>query len=164
VRSWFVGLFAVVAILGAVVAPRAAATTDTPIGRIGDTLRVEDGNAIADVTLISVLPSDIPPGFGYPPRWPRQEVWRAQIAVTAVQVPNPYTMAQKFSFHGVTLTGDSYNPRSNDAPDALQYTLLGARQGATVAGGVWWDVYRDLVSSVVLIDAKTGYHLAQWDL
>jgi hypothetical protein len=33
-----------------------------------------------------------------------------------------------------------------------------------VAGGIWWDVYRDLVSDMVLLDAKTGYHLAQWDL
>jgi hypothetical protein len=164
VRTWFAGLFAVVVILGSVVAPCAAANTDTPIGRLGDTLRVQHGNIVADVTVISVLPSDVPGGFGYPPRWPRQEVWRANIAVTAVQVPNQYTMGQKFSFHGVTLTGDSYNPRSTDAPDALQYALLGARQGATVAGGVWWDVYRDLVSSVVLLDAKTGYHLAQWDL
>ena len=162
-RRWFVGLFAAVAVLGTLLAPGAAAT-DAPIGRIGDTLRVQDGNIIADVTLISVLPSDVPDGFGYPPRWPRQEVWRAQIAVTAVQVPNQYMLAQRFVFHGVTQTGDSYNPRNSDAPDALQYALLGAPQGATVAGGVWWDVYRDLVSNVVLIDSKTGYHLAQWNL
>jgi hypothetical protein len=29
---------------------------------------------------------------------------------------------------------------------------------------VWWDCYRDLVSNVVLIDKKTGYHLAQWNV
>jgi hypothetical protein len=29
---------------------------------------------------------------------------------------------------------------------------------------VWWDVYRDLVTNVVLLDKVTGYHLAQWNL
>jgi Domain of unknown function (DUF1942) len=164
-RRWFVGLFAVMVVVGALVAPPASAG-DTPIGHLGDTLRVTDadGNIVADVTVVNVLPSDIPPGWGYPPRWPRQEVWRAQIAVTAVSVPAPYSMSSRFAFRGVTQTGDAYVARNNDAPDALQAALLRAPQGSTVAGGIWWDVYRDLVSNVVLIDAKTGYHLAQWDL
>jgi hypothetical protein len=29
---------------------------------------------------------------------------------------------------------------------------------------VFWDCYRDLVSTVVLINPRTGEHLAQWDL
>ena len=61
------------------------------------------------------------------------------------------------SFRGVTQTGDQYVPRNTDAPDALQYALLNAPRGATVSGGVWWDCYRDLVTNVVLIDAKTGF-------
>ena len=162
-RRWLVGFFSVMVFAAAFVAPSASAG-DAPIGRLGDTLRVTDGTIVADVTVVNVLPTDIPPGWGYPPRWPRSEVWRAQIAVTAVAVPSAHSMASKFAFHGITETGDSYVARNTDAPDALQYALLNAPQGSTVAGGVWWDCYRDLVSNVVLIDAKTGYHLAQWNL
>jgi len=164
-RRWFVGLFSVMVVAGALVAPRAAAS-DTPIGHLGDTLRVNDlqGRIVADVTVANVLPADIPPGWGYPPRWPRQEVWRAQITVTAVNVPSPSAMATRFAFRGVTQTGDSYIARNNDAPDTLQTALLRAPQGSTVSGGIWWDVYRDLVSNVVLTDVATGYRLAQWNL
>ena len=45
-------------------APRAWAG-DAPIGHIGDTLRVDTGTYIADVTVSSVAPCDPPPGFGY---------------------------------------------------------------------------------------------------
>lgn len=162
-RRWFAGLLAALGVAATLAVPTASAG-DSPIGRLGDTLRVTDGKIVADVTVVNVLPSDIPPGFGYPPRWPRQEVWRAQVIVTAVSVPAPYSMGTKFDFHGNTQTGDSYLPRNTDAPDALQYSLLNVRQGATVSGGVWWDVYRDLVSNVVLIDKKSGAHLAQWNL
>jgi len=137
---------------------------NAPIGRIGDTLRVQNGDLFADVTVVSVTPSAIPPGWGYPPRPPREQVWRANIVVQAVQVPNPYAMAVSFQFRGVTLTGDAYEPRNTDAPDDLRAALQNAPQGSTVAGAVFWDCYRDLVNHVVLIDKKTGYHLAQWDL
>lgn len=162
-RRWFLGLFVVMVVAGALVAPPASAG-ETPIGRLGDTLRVEAGNIVADVTVNSVVPSDIPPGWGYPPRWPRSQVYRAQITVTAVETPTPASMSSRLSFRGVTQTGDQYVPRSTDAPDALQYALLNAPQGATVSGGVWWDCYRDLVSNVVLTDVKTGFRLAQWNL
>ena len=33
-----------------------------------------------------------------------------------------------------------------------------------MSGGVWWDTNRDLVSNVVLIDSKTGFKLAQWNI
>ncbi|MBV8177917.1 MAG: hypothetical protein JOY55_00130 [Mycobacterium sp.] len=36
--------------------------------------------------------------------------------------------------------------------------------GSIVRGGVYWEAYRDPVSNVVLLDKKTGYHLAQWNL
>lgn len=162
-RRWFLGLFAVVVVVGAFVAAPASAG-DAPIGRLGDTLRVQANDFTVDVTVSSVLPSDIPPGWGYPPRWPRSEVVRAQITVTAVDVPTPYSLSSRLSFRGVTQTGDQYVPRSNDAPDALQYALLNVPQGATVSGGLWWDCYRDLVSNVVLIDTMTGFHLAQWNI
>ncbi|HEY7051164.1 MAG TPA: DUF1942 domain-containing protein [Mycobacterium sp.] len=162
-RGWFVGVFALMVTVGGLLAPPASAG-DSPIGHLGDTLRVTDGNIVADVTVVNVLPSDIPPGWGYPPRWPRQEVWRAQVTVTAVSAPAPYSMGKKFAFRGLTQTGDAYVARNTDAPDDLQLALLRAPQGATVSGGVWWDVYRDLVSNVVLVDPMSGQHLAQWNL
>lgn len=143
-------------------APAGAAVS--PIGRIGEPLRVEFEGLIADVTVASVEPSPIPPGFGYPPRPPRNQVWRANVVVHTIRVPVPYAMAITFQFRGVTPTGDSYEPRNTDAPDALSAALTNAPAGATVTGGVWWDCYRDLVSNVVLIDKITGQHLAQWNL
>lgn len=162
-RRWFLGAFAVIAIVGALVAAPASAG-ETPIGALGDTLRVQTGDFTADVTVNSVLPSDIPPGWGYPPRWPRSQVTRAQVTVTVVDAPTPYFLSSRLSFRGVSQTGDQYVPRSTDAPDALQYALLNAPQGATVSGGVWWDSYRDLVTNVLLIDTKTGFKLAQWNI
>ena len=84
--------------------------------------------------------------------------------VHAVKMPVPYAMGLSFVFKGVTPTGDAYEPRNSDAPDALQYAIQNVPAGATVNGGVWWDCYRDLVSNVVLVDKVTGFHLAQWNL
>lgn len=167
-RRWFTTLLTVVATLALSgitvgVMPTAVAA-DSPIGRLGDTLRVQDGDLIADVTVLSVEPSEIPPGFGYPPRPPRQQVWKAKVAVQAVQVPNPYAMAVSFQFSGVTPTGDAYQPRNSDAPEALQYGLQNAPQGSAVGGFVYWDCYRDLVANVVLTNKKTGQRLAQWNV
>lgn len=44
--------------------PRASAG-DAPIGHLGDTLRVDTGKMIADVTVSNAQPVDPPPGFGY---------------------------------------------------------------------------------------------------
>ena len=107
--------------------PRASAG-DAPIGHLGDTLRVDTGKYIADVTVSSGQPVDPPPGFG-----------------------------------GVTPFGDAYKSRASDAPDALDAVLANAPTGSIVRGGVYWEAYRDPVSTVVLLD-KTGYHLAQWNL
>jgi hypothetical protein len=163
IRRWFVLLTAALAATAGFLAPPAPAA-GTPIGRLGETLRVDYKGIAADVTVHSVLPSEIPPGFGYPPRPPRHQVWRGQVTIHAVQVPAPYVMAISFQFRGVTPTGDAYEPRNTDAPDALQYAIQNVPTGATVSGGVWWDCYRDLVSNVVLIDKYTGIHLAQWNL
>ena len=84
--------------------------------------------------------------------------------VHAVKMPVPYAMGLSFVFKGVTPTGDAYEPRNSDAPDALQYAIQNVPAGATVNGGVWWDCYRDLVSNVVLVDKVTGFHLEQWNL
>jgi hypothetical protein len=107
--------------------PRASAG-DAPIGHLGDTLRVDSGKYIADVTVSSGQPVDPPPGFD-----------------------------------GVTPFGDAYKSRASDAPDALDAALATAPTGSIVRGGVYWEAYRDPVSTVVLLD-KTGYHLAQWNL
>lgn len=150
-------------------APRARAG-DAPIGHIGDTLRVDTGTYIADITVSSVAPCDPPPGFGYTREgvpvksFPGSTVDRADVTVRAIRVPNPFIMATNFSFDGVTPFADAYKPRPSDAPDALDNVLTNAPNGAVVRGGVYWDAYRDPVSNVVLLDRKTGQHLAQWNL
>lgn len=132
-------LVAAVIVIG-VAAPRARA--DAPIGHIGDTLRVDTGTYVADVTVTSVAPCDPPPGFGY----------------TREGVPVK-------SFPASTVDrADAYKPRNSDAPDALDTVLTNAPNGAIARGGVYWDAYRDPVSNVVLLDSKTGEHLAQWNL
>jgi hypothetical protein len=152
-----------------VTAPRARAD-DAPIGRIGDTLRVDTGTYVADVTVSSVVACDPPPGFGYTrsgvpvKSFPGSSVNRADVTVRAVRVPSPFIMATNFSFDGVTPFADAYKPRASDAPDALDNALVNVSQGAIVRGGVYWDAYRDPVSNVVLLDKKTGQHLAQWNL
>lgn len=149
-------------------APRAVAG-DAPIGHIGDTLRVDTGTFVADVTVTGVSPCNPPPGFGYTREgtykgFPGSSVERADVAVHAVRVPNPFIMATIFNFDGVTPYADAYKPRTSDAPDALDNVLVNAPNGAFVRGEVYWDAYRDPVSTVVLLDKKTGYHLAQWNL
>ncbi len=152
-----------------IAAPRALAG-DAPIGQIGDTLRVDTGTFIADVTVSSVAPCDPPPGFGYTREgvpvksFPGSTVDRADVTVRAIRVPNPFIMATIFAFDGVTPFADAYKPRPSDAPDALDSVLTNAPNGAIVRGGVYWDAYRDPVSNVVLLDRKTGQHLAQWNL
>jgi hypothetical protein len=149
--------------------PRAWAG-DAPIGHLGDTLRVDTGTYIADVTVSSVAPCDPPPGFGYTrsgvpvKSFPGSTVDRADVMVRSIRVPNPFIMATTFSFDGVTPFADAYKPRASDAPDALDNVLANAPNGAIVRGGVYWDAYRDPVSNVVLLDKKTGQHLAQWNL
>ena len=162
-RRWIALLIAAMAAAaGFMAAPASAA--NAPIGRLGDTLRIQFEGLVADITVVSLEPSEVPPGFGYPPRAPRYQVWRANVVVHPIQVPTPYAQAITYQFRGVTATGDAYEPRNSDAPDALQAALLNAPAGSTVAGGVWWDCYRDLVSNVVLVDKITGEHLAQWNL
>lgn len=110
----------------------------------------------------NIVPAVPPPGFGYPPRAPRYQVFRA-VTITPVTAPTPYAMAITFSFRGVTPTADAYEPRNSDAPDALQNMMQNARVGKTFTGGVWRDCYRDLVSNVVLVDKISGLRLAQWN-
>ncbi len=137
-RRWIVLLLATIAAIGGVVAPPAGAAV-IPIGRLGEPLRVEFEGLVADVSVNNVVPSPVPPGFGYPPRAPRYQVFRADVTITPVRVPTPYAMAITYQFRGVTPTGDAYEPRNSDAPDALQYGMQSARVGAdrsaAVSGG-----------------------------
>ena len=162
-RRWYVLWVAMLAVAAGLTAAPASAV-EAPIGRLGETLRVKFKGLVADVNVTSIDPSDVPPGFGYPPRAPRYQVYRANVTITPVQLPTPFAMAITFQFRGVTPTGDAYEPRNSDAPDALQYGMQAAQVGKTFSGGVWWDCYRDLVSNVVLIDKITGEHLAQWNV
>jgi hypothetical protein len=162
-RRWFVLLVAMLAVAAGLTAAPASAV-DAPIGRLGETLRVQFKGLVADVAVTSIDPSAVPPGFGYPPRAPRYQVYRANVTITPVQLPTPFAMGITFQFRGVTPTGDAYEPRNSDAPDALQYGMQAAQVGRSFSGGVWWDCYRDLVSNVVLIDKITGEHLAQWNV
>jgi hypothetical protein len=145
--------------------PRASAG-DAPIGHLGDTLRVDTGKYMVS----SVQPVDPPPGFGYnrvgiPVKsFPNSAVMRADVAIHAIRVPTAYQMLTDFTFDGVTPFGDAYKSRASDAPDALNAALANAPTGSIVRGGVYWEAYRDPVSIVVLLDKKTGYHLAQWNL
>ena len=150
--------------------PRAWAG-DAPIGHIGDTLRVDTGTYVADVTVSSVPPCDPPPGFGYTrsgvpvKSFPGSTVERADVTIRAVRVPNSFIMATDFSFDGVTPFADAYKPRAlRCARRAGQRDRQRAEQGSIVRGEVYWDAYRDPVSNVVLLDKKTGQHLAQWNL
>lgn len=171
-RRWLIVLstLLIAAASTAGVAAGRAWAQDAPIGHIGDTLRVDTGTYIADVTVSSVTPCDPPPGFGYTrsgvpiKSFPGSTPNRADVTVRAIQVPNPFIMATAFSFDGVTPFADAYKPRASDAPDALDNVLTNAPNGAIVRGGVYWDAYRDPVSNVVLLDRKTGKHLAQWNL
>ena len=129
--------------------------------------------AAASVTAFGVAVVSAPrawPGFGYTrsgvpvKSFPGSTVDRADVAIRAIRVPNPFIMATDFSFDGVTPFADGYKPRPSNAPDALDNVLVNAPSGAIVRGGMYWDAYRDPVSTVVLPDKKTGYHLAQWNL
>jgi hypothetical protein len=162
-RRWFLLVVAGMTVLAGVLAPHASAGL-TPIGRVGDTLHVDYMGVVADVTVHGVAPSDIPPGFGYPPLGPAYLVERSDITVHVIKAPNPFITSIFFSFKGVNQIADAYNPRNSDAPDDLVHALQNAPPGATVSGAVWWDAYRDPVTNVVLLDKVTGTHLAQWNL
>lgn len=166
---WLTTVMAAMAALAIVVgmtAPSAAADLN-PIGNLGDTLRVEFKGIVADVTVHDVVPTDPPPGYAPTgsPRW-RYEggPWKANITVHVIEAPNPFLTAVAFSFNGVTPYADAYAPKNTDAPDALQTALLNAPPGSTVSGAVYWQVYRALVTNVVLLNPQTGLHLAQWNI
>ncbi len=158
-RRWFVLLVATLAVAAGLTAPPASAE-GTPIGNLGDTLRVSFKGIVADVTVHDVLPVDPPPP-GYvatgSPRWINQGgPWKAPITIHTIQAPNPYAMALAFTFTGVTPYADAYVSKHTDAPDALENALRNAPPGSTVNGAVYWQVYRALVTNVVLLQPPNG--------
>lgn len=172
---WLMSMFTAMALVvgtaavsvSMVTAPTASADDLMPIGNLGDTLRVEFKGIVADVTVHDVIPTDPPPGYAPTgsPRWRDQGgPWKSNITVHVIQTPNPHALAVTFSFNGVTPYADAYQPKKTDAPDALQYALLNAPAGSTVSGAVYWQVYRALVTNVVLLDPPTGLRLAQWNI
>jgi hypothetical protein len=172
-HRWFVVVVTLIVPLAAILVapePRALAG-DAPIGRIGDTLRVDYddpayGRVVADVAVHEVLPAEIPPGWGYngSPRWRFEGTpWRSEVTVHTVRADSPSLLSLAFSFNGVTPLGDSYVSKHTDDTSTLDYTLTNAPAGSTVNGGVYWDVYRDPITNVVLLDKTTGHHLAQWN-
>src|SRR6202021_3241875 len=92
-------LIAVITVVAAtlIAVPRASAG-DAPIGHLGDTLRVDTGKMIADVTVSSVQPVDPQPGFGYnrvgiPVKsFPNSAVVRGDVAVHGGRGRNPHKM------------------------------------------------------------------------
>ncbi len=162
-RRFFALLFAALTISGAVLASPASAV-DAPIGRLGRDAagRAHGAGRRRDRARHPALrrPSRV-----------RLSAARAALSGVPRQRHRPRRRDARavrgrpgVLFKGVTPTGDAYEPRNSDAPDALQYAILNLPAGATANGGVWWDCYRDLVSNVVLVDKKTGIHLAQWNV
>ena len=151
----------------AVPLPQAGADDAAPIGNLGDTLHVNYDGIVADVTVHDVLPTDVPPGWTWAgsPRWRAQgSPWKANVTVHTIKSVNPYQLATAFTFAGVTPYADAYQSRHTEAPNALETKLLNTPPGSTVDGDVYWDVYRGLVTNVVLINPATGTHLAQWNI
>jgi len=163
---WLMSMIATMAVVAGFLAPAATAQS-APIGNLGDTLRVEFKGIVADVTVHAVIPTDPPPGYTPTgsPRWRNEGgPWKANVTVHVIQAPNPFVTSIAFAFNGVTPYADAYPPKNTDAPDALQYALQNAAPGATVSGAVYWQVYRALVTNVVLLNPQTGTHLAQWNI
>jgi Domain of unknown function (DUF1942) len=166
-RRWFATLIGAVTVAAFGLAAPPVASAEAPIGNLGDTLRVNYGGIIADVTVRDVLPTDPPPGYvpNGSPRWRNEGgPWRADVTVHAIDVPSPSAMALAFNFNGVTPYADAYASKNTDAPDALQYALLNAPDGSTVNGAVYWQVYRAGVTNVILLEPHSGTHLAQWNI
>ena len=163
---WLMSMIATMAVVAGFLAPAATAQS-APIGNLGDTLRVEFKGIVADVTVHDVIPTDPPPGYTPTgsPRWRNEGgPWKANVTVHVIQAPNPFVTSIAFAFNGVTPYADAYPPKNTDAPDALQNALQNAAPGATVSGAVYWQVYRALVTNVVLLNPQTGTHLAQWNI
>src|SRR5262249_62219271 len=121
-RRCFAMLVAVLAVLAGGIAPPASAE-GTPIGNLGDTLHVDFKGIVADVTVHDVIPTEVPPGWGWngSPRWRAQgRPGKAPITIPALRAPNPHAMAPAFTFTGVTPYADAYVVQHTGPPHSLQ--------------------------------------------
>ena len=141
----------------------ARAAGDAPIGHIGDTLRVDTGTYIADVTVSSVAPCDPPPGFGYTrERRSGQKLSRQHRRARRRDRPRGQGAQSVSSWPPTSASTESPRsptPTSREPPmPPTRWTpsLGNAPNGAIVRGGVYWDAYRDPVSNVVLLDQQDG--------
>ena len=68
---WLMSMVAAMAIVAGFVTAPPAVAEGTPIGNLGDTLRVQFKGIVADVTVHDVVPTDPPPGYtpNGSPRW-----------------------------------------------------------------------------------------------
>ncbi len=74
-------------------------------------------------------------------------------------------MALAFTFTASPPTGDAYEPRNTDAPDALQYAPCELpRPGRPSTAPCGGTATATCVTNVVLVDPQTGQHLAQWNI
>ena len=104
---------ALIVVMAFGLAPHATAA-ETPIGNLGDTLRVQFDDFVADVTVHDVLPAEVPPGWGWngSPRWRAQgSPWRANVTVNVIKAPSPYKLAIATTFRGVTPYADAYTSK-----------------------------------------------------
>jgi hypothetical protein len=159
-RGWLAIVGGVVTTLALTLAPTASAVGDAPIGKVGDRLRVDLGDTVADFTLNDVQPTFLQDGM-LPSRG---IIWRADMTVHVIKAPTPFDMAIAITYSGVTPFADAYLSVHSAAPDGLENVLTNAPAGSTVSGAVFFDVYRDPMSNVIVRSKKSGDHLAQWNL
>lgn len=152
-------VFGMAMTIGLLAAP-AAQAVEAPIGKLGQTLRVEYNDFAADVTLNGIQPWFLPPGMDPS----RGIIWRADMTVHVVKSPTPFWLSLQLTYSGVTRYGDAYVSEHSDATDALETVLQNAPEGSTVTGAVYFDVYRDPITNVIVRSARTGIHLAQFNL
>ncbi len=131
-RSWFaVLLTSLTAAVAIGIAPPSAAAV-TPIGNLGETLRVEFEDFVADVTVHDVLPAPVPPGWGWngSPALARAERPVARqcdgarhLRTQSVQAGAVHHLQRRDPY------ADAYSSKHTDAPDVLEKVLLNAPPG-----------------------------------
>ena len=104
---------------------------------------------------VPTSPSDVPPGFGYPPRAPATRC----IAPTSSFTPSsarPVRHGHLVRLQGCHADGRRVRAKEHRCPRRAAVRDAKRARRRNRRGGVWWDCYRDLVSNVVLVDKKTG--------
>ena len=166
-RRWLVFLIAVITAVGIGVAPPAAAA-GVPIGNLGETLRVEFKGIVADVTVHDVAPhrpaarlraDGLAALAG--PRWPVAcECHRARDP--GAEPVHHVDRIRRSTASPPTATRT--HRRTPTRPTPCSTRCRTRLQGRRSTARVYWQVYRDLVTNVILLNPQTGTHLAQWNI